>query len=45
MKHLVLPLTATYRITTPMFIGDAEQKATGIGAGNVRAPCASGGAP
>ena len=37
-KHLQLPtvIHATYRIVTPMFIGDAEQNATGIAPQSVK---------
>ena len=36
MRISTQTLTATYRIVTPMFIGDADQKATGINPGSVK---------
>ncbi|MEZ5479143.1 MAG: hypothetical protein R3E95_17165 [Thiolinea sp.] len=34
-------ITATYRITTPMFIGDADQQASTISPAAFKGPCAS----
>jgi CRISPR-associated protein Cmr1 len=36
-------ISATYRVVTPMFLGDANQKATGLRPPSVRGRCVSGG--